>query len=218
MIVISSGLVCSSSLFSSKLLSKSNFCSLALGSSNFFGTDNSILSRKFEIDLWNRGFPYVVGVDESGRGCIAGPVISAAVCISPNSKSIEEVNDSKLVSEKARKIIYENSLLDSSIVACTAIVEHDVVDQINILQASLLSMSDAILKVRNELHQRNSTMLDSQMFAIIDGNKCPNKLPISSKPLVRGDSQCYSIALASIYAKVERDKIMVRINSARSHY
>ncbi len=87
-------------------------------------------------------------------------------------------------------------------------VNHAVVDDVNALEATRTCMTESILSVRNKLSVSCHSQ-DADMYAMIDGNKCPNKLPIKSKPLVKGDSLCCSVALASIIAKVKRDQIMV---------
>ena len=180
-------------------------------------TGNEILKLKIEKDLWERGIKYVIGVDESGRGCIAGPVVSAAVCLLEGRfKLLNDVYDSKSVSESNREKVYKAAISDSAVISAWSRLSHEVIDEINILQAAMQSMTLAIeevqVKIRsnNNNNSHNALMVNSDDFyAIVDGNKTP-KLAIKSKPLVKGDTLCYSIDLASIIAKVERDKIMVR--------
>lgn len=173
-------------------------------------SDGEILKLKIEKDLWNRGIKYVIGVDESGRGCIAGPVVSAAVCLREGYTVLNDVYDSKAVSEKNREKVHQATIDDTSVVTAWDRLSHEVIDEINILQAAMKSMSNAIEGVQTKLRsdQPTNIIVDSDFYAVVDGNKTP-KLTIKSKPIVKGDSLCYSIALASIIAKVERDKIMV---------
>ena len=185
-------------------------------------TGNEILKLKIEKDLWERGIKYVIGVDESGRGCIAGPVVSAAVCLLEGRfKLLNDVYDSKSVSESNREKVYKAAISDSAVISAWSRLSHEVIDEINILQAAMQSMTLAIeevqVKIRSNNNSHNALMVNSDDFyAIVDGNKTP-KLAIKSKPLVKGDTLCYSIALASIIAKVERDKIMVRTHLCSIH-
>jgi ribonuclease HII len=138
------------------------------------------------------------------------------------------VYDSKSVSESNREKVYKAAISDSAVISAWSRLSHEVIDEINILQAAMQSMTLAIeevqVKIRsnnnnnnNSNNSNNALMVNSDDFyAIVDGNKTP-KLAIKSKPLVKGDTLCYSIALASIIAKVERDKIMVRTHLCSIH-
>lgn len=150
--------------------------------------------RSLEQALQQKGFRNVAGVDEAGRGPLAGPVVAAAVVLGPGDFECE-INDSKRLSPKKRLLAYEEILHSCSVGVGIASVEE--IDQLNILQAALLAMSRAI--------GRLPEMPD---FCLIDG---PHKLPalsILQKPIVRGDALSISIAAASIVAKVERDALM----------
>ena len=137
-------------------------------------------------------FP-IIGVDEVGRGPLAGPVISAAIIL--NKEIIPEgINDSKKLSKKKRIIINEQLILHHSYAIGVATVEE--IDKINILQASLLSMKRAILGLK---------IVPKSI--LVDGNKLPD-LEYKMYPIVKGDSKSVSIAAASIIAKVYRDKLM----------
>ncbi|MFL2795363.1 MAG: ribonuclease HII [Paracoccaceae bacterium] len=151
-----------------------------------------------ETGLIKKGYKAIAGVDEVGRGCIAGPVTAAAVILNPQ-KIPSGLNDSKKVSFKNREKIFQ-SIQDT----CTFCVAHssvEEIDQINILQASLLSMKRAILGL--------SIKPD---FVLIDGNKSPGDLEGESETIVKGDSKSLSIAAASIVAKVTRDRFMSRLD------
>ena len=135
----------------------------------------------------------IIGVDEGGRGPLAGPVISAAIIL--NKEIIPEgINDSKKLSKKKRIIINEQLISHHSYAIGMATVEE--IDKINILQASLLSMKRAILGLNIE-----------PKSILVDGNKLPD-LEYKMYPIVKGDSKSVSIAAASIIAKVYRDKLM----------
>ena len=135
----------------------------------------------------------IIGVDEVGRGPLAGPVISAAIIL--NKEMIPEgINDSKKLSKKKREVINEELISQHSFAIGIASVEE--IDKINILQASLLAMKRAVLN----LNIKPQTIL-------VDGNKLPD-LEYNMYPIIKGDSKSISIAAASIIAKVYRDKLM----------
>jgi ribonuclease HII len=151
-----------------------------------------------ETGLIKKGYKTIAGVDEVGRGCIAGPVTAAAVILNPQ-KIPSGLNDSKKVSFKNRDKIFK-SIQDT----CTFCVAHssvEEIDQTNILQASLLSMKRAILGLNIKPD-----------FVLIDGNKSPEGLPSESTTIIKGDSKSLSIAAASIVAKVTRDRFMSRLD------
>ena len=157
--------------------------------------DNSFLTEKIK---------FVAGVDEAGRGPLAGPVVSAAV-IFDRETFIEGVNDSKKLTEKQRENLFPQ-IIEKALSFSVAAVSHGSIDKINILQASLLAMSIAVkrLKVSPDL-------------ILIDGNKTFNyEVPAIS--IVKGDSKSFSIAASSIIAKVTRDRIMKRLNGYYPQY
>ena len=157
--------------------------------------DNSYITN--EINL-------IAGVDEVGRGCLAGPVVSAAV-IFPSGVFIDGVNDSKQLTEKKRDallpIIYENALAFS-----VSAVSHGQIDRINILQASLTAMSMAVGRLKVQPH-----------LILVDGNKTFN-YNVPTLPIIKGDSKSFCIAAASIIAKVNRDNIMKRLSKRFPQY
>ena len=135
----------------------------------------------------------IIGVDEVGRGHLAGPVISAAIVLN-KEKIPEGINDSKKLSKKKREVINEELISQHKFAIGIASVEE--IDKINILQASLLAMKRAVLN----LNIKPQTIL-------VDGNKLPD-LEYNMYPIIKGDSKSISIAAASIIAKVYRDKLM----------
>ncbi len=151
---------------------------------------------EYEALFTKQGYQAICGVDEAGRGPLAGPVCAAAV-IFPQGLVLDDVDDSKKLTEKKREglfdIIKENALAYS--VAWASVEE---IEKINILQAAMLAMKRAVegLSVKPD-------------FAIIDGNKSPN-LSIPTYPLVKGDALSQSVAAASILAKVSRDRLMLQ--------
>ena len=135
----------------------------------------------------------IIGVDEVGRGPLAGPVISAAIVLN-KEKIPEGINDSKKLSKKKREVINEELISQHKFAIGIASVEE--IDKINILQASLLAMKRAVLN----LNIKPQTIL-------VDGNKLPD-LEYNMYSIIKGDSKSISIAAASIIAKVYRDKLM----------
>ena len=149
---------------------------------------------------YEKKYSYPCGVDEAGRGPLAGPVVAAAVLFPKLSLSIDLfslINDSKKLSEAKRELVYEKLRASDAIIG-VGLATVEEIDQINILQASLLAMTRAI-------DQLCASVLPD--MALIDGNKSP-KITIPTLPIVKGDSKSYSIAAASIVAKVERDRMM----------
>lgn len=151
------------------------------------------LSR--EEMLRREGFPVVAGIDEAGRGPLAGPVVAAAVVL-PNHYSNQMVNDSKQLKESDRELVYQELLGDDEIVCASAAVEPAEIDRINILRATYLAMTRAFEQLR-----------PAADIALIDG-KPVRGFPGPHRALVKGDALSLSIAAASIVAKVERDRLM----------
>ena len=149
---------------------------------------------KIEQDLIRNGCSIIAGVDEVGRGPLAGPVTAAAVILNPLNIP-DNLNDSKILSSKKREKLFEQ--LKSSSAFAVAHVSPEEIDKLNILQASLLAMVNAVsnLKVKPN-------------HILIDGNKVPDKLIGRATAIVKGDRKVLSIAAASIIAKVTRDKLM----------
>ena len=137
---------------------------------------------------------FLAGVDEAGRGALAGPVVAAAVICSP-CEELREVRDSKLISENTRERLFE-LILEKNTACSTGIVEHDEIDRINILRATLKAMKIAV----EGLGKRPSLVL-------VDGKQLP-ALEGRCEAVKGGDGQSFSIAAASIVAKVTRDRIM----------
>ncbi len=138
----------------------------------------------------------IVGVDEVGRGPLAGPVVAAAVCLDLNN-IIDGVNDSKKLSESAREKLYDK-ITNKAIAWSVASASPEEIDKINILQASLLSMKRALEKINYNWE-----------YVLVDGNQyVPGIDKCKQRTIVEGDAKSASIAAASIIAKVTRDRIM----------
>ena len=148
----------------------------------------------FEADLQAQGFEIIAGVDEVGRGPLAGPVTAAAVILDPNNIPTG-LNDSKALSAKKRKVLYDLILQYCRVGVVHVSVEE--IDRINILQASLLAMGQAIAQLD-----------PSPSFVLIDGNRIPAGLSVPTQAIVKGDAKSVSIAAASIVAKITRDRLM----------
>ena len=154
-----------------------------------------LLLKEKENELRKKGFQYICGIDEAGRGPLAGPVVVASV-IMPADSMIEGVNDSKKVSEKKREKIYEQ-ILEEAISYGVAIIGQDEIDEINILNATKKGLTISL----QELTQKPDLILVDALNGI-------DTMCIPYDSLIKGDAKCYSIAAASIIAKVTRDKIM----------
>ena len=151
--------------------------------------------KEIEKELHKKGFKKICGIDEAGRGPLAGPVVVAGV-IMPENSMIEGVNDSKKVSEKKREILYDK-ILEEAISYSVAIIGQDIIDEINILNATKQGVTNVIkgLDITPEL-------------IIIDALEHINTNGVPYKSIIKGDAKCYSISAASIIAKVTRDRIM----------
>ena len=154
-----------------------------------------LLLKEKENELRKKGFQYICGIDEAGRGPLAGPVVVASV-IMPADSMIEGVNDSKKVSEKKREKIYEQ-ILEEAISYGVAIIGQDEIDEINILNATKKGLTISL----QELTKKPDLILVDALNGI-------DTMGIPYDSIIKGDAKCYSIAAASIIAKVTRDRIM----------
>lgn len=148
---------------------------------------------EYEIEASSKGYKAVCGVDEAGRGPLAGPVCAAAVIL-PENTIIDGVNDSKKLSEKKREALFD-VIKSSARSYCIAYATVEEIESMNILNATMLAMKRAVegLDVKAD-------------YAMIDGNRLPD-LNIDSEFIVKGDAKSMSIAAASILAKVSRDRL-----------
>ena len=162
-------------------------------------------SFEYEKRIKNRGFKLIAGVDEAGRGPLAGPVVAAAV-IFTSTKKIKGLKDSKKLSPSTRERLYQE-ILDIATSVGVGIVSEQVIDEFNILNATLLAMHEAI--------QRLSATPD---HILIDGKKILQWLAITQTAVPYGDNISATIAAASIVAKVTRDRIMNRLSNIYPGY
>ncbi len=158
----------------------------------------------YEQTFRTQGFSSVAGVDEAGRGPLAGPVVAGCVVLT-SSDSVNVYKDSKVLSAHQREILYE-LLMDSSHFFGVGIAEVDEIEQINIHQASLLAMKRAVDDCNQKLKTNKIDCL------LVDG-RAEIPLALAQKPLIKGESKSCSIAAASIIAKVTRDRMMINFHN-----
>ena len=151
--------------------------------------------KKIEQEIYDQGKEYICGIDEAGRGPLAGPVVVASV-IMPKDSMIEGVNDSKKVSEKKRELLYDK-IIEEAISYSVGIVDQKEIDRVNILNATKAGLTESIkgLKTKPDI-------------ILVDALTGIDTCGIPYMPIIKGDAKCYSIAAASIIAKVTRDRIM----------
>jgi ribonuclease HII len=160
--------------------------------------------RTLENGLRRVGFVHVAGVDEVGRGCLAGPVVAGAVVLHPD-RHVRGVCDSKLVPAAERERLYER-ILECAITWAVASADPAEIDRINIHQASLTAMQRAILAL--------APLPD---IVLVDAFRVPN-LPMAQRGVLHGDRRCSAIAAASIVAKVTRDRQMLELHGRDPRY
>lgn len=174
------------------------------GVNSLFGLEREPDLLMFEKLAFNQGFRSVAGVDEAGRGSLAGPVVAAAVIL-PHEVVIPGVNDSKKLTPTKREVLYD-LIMKNALSVGVGHGDHALVDGINILQATLRAMKQAV--------DRLSIMPD---YILIDGiHEIP--LPLPQKTIKKGDSASMSIAAASIIAKVTRDRVMIECDALYPGY
>lgn len=162
---------------------------------------------KYENQAKKNGYKYIIGVDEAGRGPLAGPIVAAAVFLN-NSKFKNKIRDSKQLSfsqrEKAMEEISQKAFFG------VGIINEMVIDEINILKATYLAMNNAVMYLTQRLQQNLGGFKRSQrkVFVLIDGNRFESDMPFDYSLIVKGDRLSYSISCASIVAKVTRDRIL----------
>lgn len=158
-----------------------------------------------ENELRLKGYTAICGVDEAGRGPLAGPVCAAAVIL-PDGCEIEGLNDSKKLSEKKREQLFP-IIKEKALSYSIAFASVEEIDKVNILNATYLAMLRAI-----------DGLDKSADFALIDGNRVPTDIKIPCETVVKGDSKSSSIAAASILAKVTRDHLMLELDQKYPQY
>ena len=166
-----------------------------------------------ENELHQKGFKNICGIDEAGRGPLAGPVVVAGV-IMPADSMIEGVNDSKKISEKKREKIYEE-IVQEAIAYGVGIIDQEEIDKINILNATKKGLTIAIRQMEEKLEEKNIKKPD---VILVDALTGIDTLGIPYKSIIHGDAISYSIACASIIAKVTRDRIMRKMDEMYPQY
>lgn len=161
---------------------------------------------RYEKSLYAQGYQAIAGIDEVGRGPLAGPVVAACVILPKNCK-ITGLNDSKKIPKSKHEMIY-NLVIEKAIAVGIGLTTNEVIDEVNIYQATKLAMQAAI----NNLEGDNLT----PDFLLIDAMKLENSIPQES--IIKGDANSLSIAAASIVAKVTRDRLMVDYDKAYPGY
>jgi ribonuclease HII len=156
-----------------------------------------------DLETW-MGLPGVAGVDEVGRGPLAGPVVAAAVILDP-ARPIEGLKDSKKLSP-ARREVLDAQIREQSLAFALGLCTPAEIDRINILQASLLAMQRAV-----------EALSHRPKMALVDGNRCP-KLAMTAHAVIKGDSRVPVISAASIIAKVHRDRLMLELDARHPGY
>ena len=165
--------------------------------------------KRFEQNLYDEGNKLICGIDEAGRGPLAGPVVVGAVVMKPDSK-LEWVNDSKKVTEKRREILYDR-IIEESLAWGVGIVSWDEIDDLNILNATKKGLTIALKQVVDKLQAKPDIVL-------VDALREIDTLGIPYQSIIKGDATCYSIACSSIIAKVTRDRIMREYDDAFPEY
>ena len=151
--------------------------------------------KKIDKEFFEKGVKYIAGIDEAGRGPLAGPVVVACVIL-PENSMIEGVNDSKKVSESKREKLYD-LITQEAISYGIGIIYQEEIDEINILQATKKAVTEAIKQMKIKPN-----------IIMVDALNGIDTMGIPYKSIIKGDAKCYSIAAASIIAKVTRDRIM----------
>ena len=160
---------------------------------------------EIEINALSKGYKYICGVDEAGRGPLAGPVCAAAVIL-PENCEIEGLNDSKKLSEKKREALYD-VIREKALAYCVAYGSLEEIEEFNILEATFLAMNRSIegLGIKAD-------------YALIDGNRVPKGIKIPCETVVKGDAKSASIAAASVLAKVTRDRLLLEFDKEYPQY
>ncbi len=160
--------------------------------------------KEIENSLYGKGYELVAGIDEAGRGPLAGPVCAAAVIL-PKDLVIDGINDSKKLTEKKRELLFD-VIIKSAIAYSIEFVSPEVIDEINIRQATSLAMHNALKNLETKAD-----------YVIIDGNdNIPYEIPFEY--VIKGDAKSQTIAAASILAKVSRDRLMTELDKEYPEY
>lgn len=171
--------------------------------------------KKIEEELYKKGVHNIAGIDEAGRGPLAGPVVVACV-VMPQNSMIEGVNDSKKVSEKKREKLYEE-ITKEAIAYGVGIISQEEIDRVNILNATKEGLTLAIKEMEKDLKAKKRN-IEKPDIILVDALTKIDTDGISYRSIIKGDAKSYSIAAASIIAKVTRDRIMRQWDEVYSVY
>ena len=160
--------------------------------------------KAYEKDLYSKGVKYIAGIDEVGRGPLAGPVVAAAVIL-PEEFDVIGINDSKKLSEKKRDELFD-VIKEKALAYSFGVVDNEVIDEINILEATKKAMKEAVMRLGIE---PDHLLIDAVKLADVD---------IPQTSIIKGDEKSISVAAASILAKVTRDRMMVEYAEEYTHY
>ena len=161
---------------------------------------------KQEQNLWRKGFKYIVGIDEVGRGSWAGPLVAAGVILPINYKVPKNLKDSKLLSPKQR-LILDNLIKEEAISYYITQISHNIINKIGIAKATQIAFG----KIAQSIEPKAN-------FCLIDAFCIKNLNPKKQRAIIKGDMKCASIAAASIVAKVYRDNLMENISRKYARY
>ena len=161
--------------------------------------------KKIEEGLYAQGITSIAGIDEAGRGPLAGPVVVACV-VMPRDSMIEGVNDSKKVAEKKREKLYEQIIQEATAYG-VGIISQEEIDKINILNATKAGLTMAIMEMEKDLKEKERNFEKPEII-LVDALTKIDTDHIPYRSIIKGDAKSYSIAAASIIAKVTRDRIM----------
>ena len=165
--------------------------------------------KKYEENLYNEGYKFICGIDEAGRGPLAGPVVVGAA-VMPRDSKLEWVNDSKKVTEKRREILYDR-ITEEALAWGVGIISEKEIDELNILNATKKGLHLALGEVIEKLKQKPG-------IVIVDALREIDTFEIPYQSIIKGDATCYSISCALILAKVTRDRIMREWNEVYPMY
>lgn len=165
--------------------------------------------KRYEDNLYNEGYKLICGIDEAGRGPLAGPVSVGAVVMKKESM-LEWVNDSKKVTEKRREVLYER-IIDDSLAWSVQLISEKEIDELNILEATKKGLHLALKDIIEQLKNKPDIIITDALREIDTFN-----VPYQS--IIKGDATCYSISCASILAKVTRDRIMQQYDEVYPEY
>ncbi len=162
-------------------------------------------NSEYDAQLRAEGYSLLCGVDEAGRGPLAGPVFAAAVILHPDAVP-QGLNDSKKLSEKKREALFDE-ICDTAVAYCIASASVEEIEEYNILQATFLAMRRAV-----------EGLSVTPSLVLIDGNRTPSGLDVPTRTLVKGDALSASVGAASILAKVSRDRLLLELDREYPEY